>query len=65
MMSKNVGVSVKCAVFKRCAHGERETEREDGLHIWGSGTLYHIYTAGLSTYLQKFNKVKIYKTTYW
>ena len=30
-MSKNVGVSVKCAVFKRCAHGvkgERETERE-------------------------------------
>ena len=28
MMSKNVGVSVKCAVFKRCAHGERDGERD-------------------------------------
>ena len=29
-MSKNVGVSVKCAVFKRCAHGvwEREVESQ-------------------------------------
>ena len=25
----------------------------------------YLYTAGLSAYLQKFNKVKIYKTTYW
>ena len=31
-------------------------------HIKGSAT--HLYTAGLSAYLQKFNKVKIYKTTY-
>ena len=25
----------------------------------------YLYTAGLSAYLQKFNKVKIYNTTYW
>ena len=33
--------------------------------VKGSVTVgYYLYTAGLSAYLQKFNKVKIYKTTY-